>query len=105
MSFGKSIAIEVPSEVISNLLKTLFGESEKQHHAGEFSHPALVSVKSGDGIGFDAGEVVMVSNAKNNVNMLFKANYDEPSQYTRSCASARIRFCLRTIWFLVAHIL
>lgn len=78
MSFNKSIAIEIASEAVSDLLKALFGELEKQHHAGEFSHPALVSVKFGDGIGFDAGEVVMVSNAKNNVNMLFKANYDEP---------------------------
>ena len=41
-------------------------------------HPALVKVKSGDGIGLDCGKFVYVTNARNNVGMLLKANYNEP---------------------------
>ena len=66
------------------MLKALFGEPEQQHYTKGFSHPALVSVKSGDGIGFDAGGYVMVANAKNNVGLLMKANYDEPFQIHKS---------------------
>jgi len=78
MSFRKSIAFEVSSEEVSKLLKALFGEPEKQHQTKGFSHPVLVSVKSGDGIGFDTGDFVAVTNKKNNVGLLLKANYDNP---------------------------
>lgn len=43
-----------------------------------FSHPALVEVRSGDGIGFDAGNCIAVTNSKNNVGLLVKDNYETP---------------------------
>lgn len=75
-------AAAVSLEDVEKLTRIIFGKPTKySKHAKQtktLSHPALVKVKTGDGIGFDAGNCVFVTNAKNNVGMLIKANYEEP---------------------------
>lgn len=62
---------------VEELLEALFGESEKRTKLPKhFNHTALVQVNSGDGIGFDAGNLVAVSNRQNNVLLIVKDNYE-----------------------------
>lgn len=62
---------------VEELLKALFGEPEKKSKFPKhFAHTALVQVNSGDGISFDAGDVVAVSNRQNNVLLIVKDNYE-----------------------------
>lgn len=44
----------------------------------QLSHPALVAVRTGDGIGFDSEDTVAITNSNNNVTLLVKANYKVP---------------------------
>lgn len=80
MSYPKTYVATatISPEAVEKFLKAFFGEPVKQPKRMEtISHPALVKVKSGDGIGFDTGDCIAVTNAKNNVGMLLKANYKE----------------------------
>ena len=94
MSFRKSFVATVSSEDMEELLRTLFGGSvETPKHPKTFSHPALVRVKAGDGIGFNMDNCVIVTNAKNNVGMLMKANYKEPFQQHKSLVVSKEAVC------------
>lgn len=64
-----------PEELLK-FVSDLFNNKPK--FSKHFSHPALVAVRSGDGIGFDAGNCVAVTNSKNNVGLLVKDNYEVP---------------------------
>lgn len=80
MSYPKTYVATatVSPEAVENFLKALFGDPVKQPKRMEtIWHPDLVKVKSGDGIGFDTGDCIAVTNTKNNVGMLLKANYKE----------------------------
>lgn len=62
---------------VEELLKALFGEPKKKSKLPKhFAHTALVQVNSGDGIGFDTGDIVAVSNRQNNVLQIVKENYE-----------------------------
>lgn len=92
MSYPKTYVATatVSPEAVEKLLKALFGDPVKQpKRMGTISHPALVQVKSGDGIGFDTGDCIAVTNAKNNVGMLLKANYEEPFKPHESLVVAK----------------
>ena len=81
MSYLKSYVATatISPEDMGELLRELFDNPVKSlKRTRVFSHPALVKVKSGDGVGFDVGHCIAVTNAKNNVGMLLKANYKEP---------------------------
>lgn len=70
---------DVPAEkVIEDFRKALGLKSNVESGYWLFHSPVLVKVKSGDGIGIDVGNAIVVTNKKNNVGMLVKSNYDEP---------------------------
>lgn len=53
-------------------------KDDGKRHSGRATSGLVVKVNAGDGIGFDIGDFVVVTNSKNNVGMLVKANYDKP---------------------------
>lgn len=70
---------DVPAEkVIEDFRKALGLQDGVQKEKQLFHSPVLVEVKSGDGIGIDVGNAIVVTNKKNNVGMLVKSNYDKP---------------------------
>lgn len=73
MSPKHSFSMQISSKDIEEILKTVFSTIPQSINC-----PTLVKVKSGDGIGFDVGDFVIVTNSKNNVGMLMKSNYDTP---------------------------
>lgn len=93
MDYSKSYvaAAIVSLEDLEEVLKAVVNSSVKQpKHAGGISHPHLVMVKYGDGIGFDIGDCIAVTNAQNNVGILLKANYKEPfEKYERLTVATR----------------
>lgn len=92
MSYPKSYVATatISSKSMEKFLKALFGEPEKSlKRTKTFSHPSLVKVKCGDGIGFDTGDCIVVTNAKNNAGMLLKANYQEPFEKHESLVIAK----------------
>ena len=71
--------MQIPSNGVEEFLKAIFGACITDGILSQrITCPTLVKVKSGDGIGFDVGDFVVVTNSKNNVGMLMKANYDKP---------------------------
>ncbi len=74
-----SVSTQIPSDGVEELLKAVFGADITNGISAQRIYcPTLVKVKSGDGIGFDIGDFVVVTNSKNNINMLMKANYEKP---------------------------
>ena len=78
-------------EELQKLVSDLFNNKPK--FPKHFSHPALVEVRSGDGIGFDAGNCVAVTNAKNNVGLLVKDNYETPFKSHKSLRLSKHAIC------------
>lgn len=70
-------------------MEELFGEEVKSKFPKFISHSSLVKVTSGDGIGFDTGECVAVTTAKNNVLTLIKKNYRTEFKEHESLAVSR----------------
>lgn len=73
-SFEATFTVLNPDE----LQKLLLDFKSQSKRSNKFAHPALVSVRTGDGIGFDSEDTVAVVNSNNNVCLLVKANYKTP---------------------------
>jgi len=69
-----------PSDM-GRLIAAVFGDDFSSSPAKSvrrvFSH-GFVAVECGDGIGIDTGSCVIVTNKRNNVGLLVKANYSKP---------------------------
>lgn len=73
MSSRHLFPMQISFKDMEEILKAVFSTIPQS-----ISCPTLVKVRSGDGIGFDVGDFVIVTNSKNNVSMLMKTNYDTP---------------------------
>lgn len=92
MSYPKSYVATatISPKDVEKLLTALFGKPAKMpKRAQTISHPVLMKVTAGDGIGFDTGDCIAVTNARNNVGMLLKENYKEPFEQHKSLVVAK----------------
>lgn len=89
-SFEATFTVLNPDE-LQKFVSDLFDDKPK--FPKYFTHPALIDVRSGDGIGFDAGNCVAVTNSKNNVGLLVKDNYEVPFKPYKSLKLSKHAIC------------
>lgn len=88
MSVKLSFTTILPYKEVKEFMELFFDEHVVRHN-NSIVHPALVDVNYGDGIGFDTGNIVFVTNSRNNVEMLHKSDYQ---RLFKPCQNLKISY-------------